>query len=138
MEILLERLKKIRKEKGISQKELSEVLNISHQAYNHYETGVRKPSLEVLISLADYFNVSTDYLLGRDKTPETNIDSSQYKTNELDEDEQDVLNALNKIKSKKNRMKALVRFEDIVEKMMNETSNEISLTKQLMTAEKRA
>ena len=60
-----ERLKQCRIRHGDSQQQIATHLNITRQAYNHYETGNRVPSQETLLTLADYFNVSVDYLLGR-------------------------------------------------------------------------
>ncbi|MDR1761671.1 MAG: helix-turn-helix transcriptional regulator [Bacteroidales bacterium] len=62
--VLHERLAQLRKEKEISKRELSFLLNLEQSTYGKYELGKRQPSLEVLQKLADYFNVSTDYLLG--------------------------------------------------------------------------
>lgn len=66
-----ERLQQCRLEKDVSQTAVAQYLNITRQAYNHYETGQRQPTQEVLIKLADYFGVSVDYLLGRtdEKSP---------------------------------------------------------------------
>lgn len=61
-----ERLKNIRKERGKTQKELAKYLGISERGYQNYELGQREPSLKVLIQLSDYFEVTTDYLLGRE------------------------------------------------------------------------
>lgn len=61
-----DRLKKLRIEKGLSQEELSNTLALNKSTICCYEKGTRVPSLEVLIKLSDYFEVSIDYLLGRD------------------------------------------------------------------------
>ena len=61
----MNRLKEIRKEKNISQEELAQTFKITQQAISAYENGSRDPDSEMLVKLADYFNVSTDYLLGR-------------------------------------------------------------------------
>jgi len=58
-------LKTIRKEKGLTQTDVAKVLNITVSAYGNYELGQRSPTPEVLIQLADLFEVTTDYLLGR-------------------------------------------------------------------------
>jgi len=60
-----DRLKEIRNAKGITQKAMAQYLGITEQAYQKYEYGMREPNHETTIKLADYFNVSTDYLLGR-------------------------------------------------------------------------
>lgn len=59
------RLKELRKEKGISQLKLAMELNTNQNTISRYETGEREPGINELISIADYFNVSVDYLLGR-------------------------------------------------------------------------
>ncbi len=58
-------LKKLRKEKDVTQTEVAEALNISQRTYSNYETGSREPSLDTLIEMADYYNISLDILLGR-------------------------------------------------------------------------
>ena len=59
-----ERLKSIRDDKGITQKHLAEVLNITISTISHYENGTREPSIEILIQMAEVLNVSVDYLVG--------------------------------------------------------------------------
>lgn len=61
-----ERLKELRKRKGLSQVALSERLGLSKSTIGAYETGDITPSLEALNSIADFFNVGIDYLLGED------------------------------------------------------------------------
>lgn len=60
-----DRLKLLRKERKITQKELAEIINLSSGAIAMYETGNRTPDKEVLSAIADFFDVSLDYLLGR-------------------------------------------------------------------------
>ena len=64
--IFSESLKGLRQAKGIGQAELAKVLNISAKSVSHWETGYTEPSISQLISLADYFDVSLDELLGRE------------------------------------------------------------------------
>ena len=59
-------LKELRKKLGISQTTVANALGISRQSYNFYENGKRDPDTEMLKNIAEYFNVSTDYLLGRE------------------------------------------------------------------------
>ena len=58
-------LKAIRKNKGITQKQLAAAIGASERGIQQYELGERKPAFDVLIALADYFDVSLDYLCGR-------------------------------------------------------------------------
>jgi len=60
-----ERLKELRKDKGVTQKAMAEFLGMVEQAYQMYEYGKREPNHETTIKLADFFEVSVDYLLGR-------------------------------------------------------------------------
>ena len=65
MRILLgERLKELREEKGLTQKQLSNDLKLNSVTYLHYEKSQREPPLQVLVEMARYFNVSVDFLLG--------------------------------------------------------------------------
>ncbi|MFA5576323.1 MAG: helix-turn-helix domain-containing protein [Tissierellaceae bacterium] len=58
-------LKELRENKNITQKELAKYLNITDRNIRYYETGDRIPSTDILEKIADYFDVSVDYLLGR-------------------------------------------------------------------------
>lgn len=58
------KLRELRKEKGISQKDLGNVLNVCNQAVSFWETGSREPDLDTLREIAEYFETSVDYLLG--------------------------------------------------------------------------
>lgn len=60
-------LKALRKEHKLSQTEIAKILNIVQATYNGYETGKYEPSIETLCKLADYYNVSLDYLVGRER-----------------------------------------------------------------------
>ena len=66
------RLKEIRKLKKISQLKLAMDLNMNQNTISRYETGEREPGINELIKIADYFNVSVDYLLERTDNPKTN------------------------------------------------------------------
>ena len=60
------RLKELRETKGISQKQLAIALNISQGAIGNWESGTRRPNSEYIKNIADYFDTTTDYLLGAD------------------------------------------------------------------------
>jgi len=59
-----ERLKQLRKEKGITQQKLAEILGVRKAAVSLYETGKNDPADPIKITLARYFNISLDYLIG--------------------------------------------------------------------------
>ena len=63
------RLKEIRTQKGISQLKLALALNTNQNTISRYETGEREPGINELIKIADYFNISIDYLLERTNNP---------------------------------------------------------------------
>lgn len=74
--MLKKRLKELRKEKGLYQKDIAEILGITKTGYASYEQGISKPSIDYLLILASFYNVSTDYLLG--------VTDSRYNQDELD------------------------------------------------------
>ena len=77
MEFFIKRLLEIRTSKNISQIDISKSINISLRSYQRYEKGEREPSLTVIYSIADYFDVSTDYLLGRNpQNPPTEFNNA--------------------------------------------------------------
>jgi len=65
-----DRLKELRTAKGKTQKQIAELLGIAERNYRRYEAGDVDPTASNAILLADYFDVSTDYLLGRSNKPE--------------------------------------------------------------------
>ena len=60
-----QRIQDLRTDADMSQKQLSEILHISQRSYSHYETGSRNIPVEMLIRLANYYDISVDYLVGR-------------------------------------------------------------------------
>lgn len=58
-------LKMLREKRGYSQKQLAEVLHVSKNSVSHYELGISMPCIDIIINIADIFDVSIDYLLGR-------------------------------------------------------------------------
>lgn len=93
-----ENLKKLRKEKNISQEQLAEKLNISRQAISKWESGKAYPDIDNLILLRDIFNVSLDELMVNEKADkEKSINQEEYVSSdnkdsydEEDEDEDSV------------------------------------------------
>ena len=87
-----ERLKELRKMNGITQKELAEHLGFTHVAVVKWENGQREPDFSTVVKIARFFNVSTDYLLG--KTDEPSIILANEKIS-VPAQYEDVLVALN-------------------------------------------
>ena len=63
------RLEQLKKEKNLLQKTIAYENGLSLRAYQYYERGQREPTMSTLIALADYFDVSLDYLVGRSDDP---------------------------------------------------------------------
>lgn len=77
--------KKLRAQSGLTQQEMADKLNISRSSIGMYENGEREPSFELLETIADYFNVDMNYLLGKKELSE-NIPQGYY----LNEDARDM------------------------------------------------
>ena len=72
------RLKEIRKNAGMTQKELSKQINYSQNLISTWESGTHEPNIKALIALANIFNVSVDYLIGNDSNIPKEINDSLY------------------------------------------------------------
>lgn len=72
MATLGERLQQLQTERGILKKDIAKEVGLSIMGYYRYERGERQPTADVLIALADFFDVSIDYLVGRTDNPEVN------------------------------------------------------------------
>jgi transcriptional regulator with XRE-family HTH domain len=71
-EIFAERVKTLRKMKNIKQSELGKIVELSDNAVSDIERGYRLTTMEKLDALADFFDVSVDYLMGRTDNPKVN------------------------------------------------------------------
>lgn len=69
MNIFAERIKELRKARKKTLAEMAKYLGVSLRAYQYYESATNYPNIPGLIKLADYFGVTTDYLLGRTDQP---------------------------------------------------------------------
>jgi len=69
----MNRLRELREAKHLNQQGLALKLSMSQPSISYYETGERKPDLDTLIILSDYFNVSIDYLVGRSDIKRSNV-----------------------------------------------------------------
>ena len=73
------RLKKLREDKGLSQEELAERLNMPRTSITHYESGKdRTPRTKRLYEIADFFEVSGDYLQGKSNTQKLSTDEKEF------------------------------------------------------------
>lgn len=69
MSLFCEILKRCRKTKGITQKDLATALGMKERGIRYYESGEREPDIDGLVAIADFFEVSLDYLVGRSGDP---------------------------------------------------------------------
>lgn len=69
-----DRIALLREKRGLTQEELSTKIGISRAALSHYETNRREPDYETINKIANFFNVTVDYLLGRTDQPQTVLD----------------------------------------------------------------
>lgn len=83
MSVLGNNIRFLREENNLTQKELASKININNSVLSRLENGERPLKTSELLSLADYFNVSLDYLLGR---PQSRIDYKKTKAEILEED----------------------------------------------------
>lgn len=112
----MNRIKKLREEKGIFQKDLAKLLKVSIPAINYYENEKRAMDTETASTLADYFNVSVDYLLGK-----SNIRNPQ----KIELDDMDIAFASGiKGLNKKNQEIAKNIIEGLLAKQKNEEKKE--------------
>ena len=79
-----ETLKGLRLRAGLTQKQLAERIGITSSVVSYYELSERNPSPETLIKLASVFHVTTDFLLGIQKNPETTLDVSGLDKEEIE------------------------------------------------------
>ncbi len=77
----------LRKERGISRAELAKNIGVTYHALSKYETGDRQIDHELLVKVADYFNVTVDYLLGRNNVQSfsTSIEEIEISDHTIDE-----------------------------------------------------
>ena len=69
MFLINERIKILRKDSNLTQKQLATIIDVQPVSLQRFEYGTSRPSLDTLVKLADYFNVSLDYLVGRSDDP---------------------------------------------------------------------
>ena len=80
------KLFELRNEKGLSQRELAKVMNVSQGTYNNWENGKTQPSIEQLIAFSAFFGVTVDYLIG-------NAEESVFSKGEYTDGEKKLLGA---------------------------------------------
>ena len=88
----MKNLKLLRKQHNLSQKEIGNIFHASQNTVSQWENGTRKPSYDIIQEIADYFDVSVDYLLGRqEQLPELNSKDKREIQEILDDTEQQLV-----------------------------------------------
>ncbi|MBY6802802.1 helix-turn-helix transcriptional regulator [Clostridium botulinum] len=111
------RLKELRSEKGVVQKDVANFLNITTSAYGFYEQGKRIPDTEIMIKLSNYFNVSLDYLLGKTNVKKSTVTSPNAR-NYTDDNEVTIA------------LHSDVEYDDLPDEARKEINNFIEYVKQ--------
>ncbi|MDO6849223.1 helix-turn-helix transcriptional regulator [Priestia megaterium] len=96
--MLGKRIAKLRKEKGLSQYELAERLGFSRGKLANYEQGSRQPDYDTLQIIATYFDVSTDYLLGKSDFPSPSVTNNNINNALTEKNEKDIAKRIEAIK----------------------------------------
>ncbi len=91
-----EQLIYLRTNQGLTQKQMAHVVGVPKNTYSNWELGLSRPKFEDLLSIADFFDVSTDYLLGREEQEKICLTRSEYET---------LLNAFSVLQTLKNKKK---------------------------------
>lgn len=110
----------LRKERGLSQKQVADELNISQALLSHYEKGIRECGLDFLVRIATYYNVSCDYLLGR--TPERNGATINIEDIPEYSEKEDTAKAQNNMLALLNK-KLIINTTSIIFDMLSSTSS---------------
>ena len=114
-----ERLKKLRKEKGLTQTELGDMLGIDKSTICCYEKGTRQPSLENILDFMQIFAVTADYLLGSDELIKT-VEDKKHQVKSMRTEEIKFIEELRKDKTVYNiLLENPKRGADIVKKQLN-------------------
>lgn len=100
------RIKDLREDMDLTQKEISKILNIHINTYANYERGKREITLDILILMAKFYNVSIDYIAG--------ITQNKRGLNNLNEEENNLLEQYNSL-TEKNKGKLEDRLEQLIE-----------------------
>lgn len=71
----MKNLRKLRESNNMTQQQMADKFGIQRPTYSRYENGERQPDFDLLLKISDYFNVSVDYLLGKEREPSSTLDN---------------------------------------------------------------
>lgn len=113
-----EKIKELRKNSKITQEQLGNAIGVSKMAISYFEKGKKSPGRESLEKIADYFGVTTDYLLGRSEDPELNEEENKV----VSEEGKNIMSLIESL-SEDERKKAWEQLEMYVTYMQNKKNN---------------
>lgn len=124
-----QRLKQLRESKGLTQSQLAEELSIGRASISNYELGSRTPDLDVLVKIADYFEVTTDYLAGKSNF-KNNKSQGMFSKEELETfsklDEKVATQLIDRVETFKNTILNLCN-QDVHPEMINSIFKSLNL-----------
>ncbi|MEK5469285.1 helix-turn-helix transcriptional regulator [Paenibacillus sp. FSL R7-0210] len=93
--LLSEKITKLRKGRNLTQQQVAKSLELTRSAYSQYELGTRNPDHDILNKIADFYDVSIDYLLGRTENPEQVLsEPSRVLIDSLDLTDEEIMNKM--------------------------------------------
>lgn len=110
-----DKIRQLREEKRMTQKDLADALNITPASIGLYEQNRRNPNLELLNKIADFFNVSTDYLLHRTDDRNINIYAKKEIENFTNDSNLEVVALSTRIKDDRELAEKILRILEIIE-----------------------
>ncbi|MCU5201303.1 helix-turn-helix domain-containing protein [Bacillus paranthracis] len=113
-----EKIKELRKNSKITQEQLGNAIGVSKMAISYFEKGKKSPGRESLEKIADYFEVTTDYLLGRSEDPELNEEEDKV----VSEEGKNIMSLIESLPEDE-RKKAWEQLEMYVTYMQNKKNN---------------
>jgi len=116
--VIGEKIKELRKNSKITQEQLGNAIGVSKMAISYFEKGKKSPGRESLKKIADYFGVTTDYLLGRSEDPELNEEEDKV----VSEEGKNIMSLIESLPEDE-RKKAWEQLEMYVTYMQNKKNN---------------
>ncbi|EGT5231394.1 XRE family transcriptional regulator [Clostridioides difficile] len=115
VKFVINRILDLMEKNNITAKQLTNDLEISNSSISDWKKGKGKPSSDAIVKMAEYFNVTTDYLL-------LGITCNKTNNINLTENEQEILSLLHKF-NKRNQIKFISKVEDLADKMLEKENN---------------
>ena len=118
------RLKLLRDSKKITQQDLATKMDVSRATIAGYEASGKQTDFQKLLWLSNYFNVSTDYLLGRTENPDISSHQLISPNETLTKNESELLSIFRRLKDEREQCKLIGRVDEIVDKTLGDFKSE--------------